>query len=230
MANPTISNNDVSQLEVFSPEYDQDMVDFGTAETRPVGQILGRKILATAVTSTPDGGNTGDGVVDNQALSAQDAPAKVGDYLLTCVEAITNSGRFKLEDPDGKLLDDQIVVTVSGTTVFQGHGLRFDIADGAADWAVADFITLATTADGALDSYDPAEFDGREIPVALMARARTEAAAANYPEMVLIKGEVRRAIVETAQGATVSKVLKDQLADLGIVLREQDQMAELDNA
>jgi hypothetical protein len=228
MANPVITNNDVSQLEVFAPEYYQDMVKFGAAETRPVGQILGRKYVSDTVTQTPDGGNTGDGTVTNQALGSG-GPAKVGAYNLECVEAITNSGRFKLEDPDGKLLDDQIIIAVSSDIDYEGFGLKFTLADGATDFIVGDKFAITTTEDGGLDSYDPAGLDGTEVPIALMARARTEASAATYPESVLIKGEVRLDIVETAQGSSLSKALKDQLNAIGIITRSQVQLAELDN-
>lgn len=230
MTNPEINNNDLVELEVFDPVYQQDMVDFGTAETRPVGEILARKLLSDTVTATADTGNTGDGVVANQGLYSNGSPAKVGSYNLECVEKITNSGRFKLVDPDGKELTDQIVVAVSGTTVFEGFGLTFDISDGSTDFEVGDKFAIVTTADGALDTYDPAGIDGTNTPVALMARARTEATAADYPEGVLVKGEVRRDIVETAYGASVDKPLTDKLASIGIILRNQDQMAVLDNS
>lgn len=228
MANPEITNNDSSQLEVFGAEYRQDMVKFGTSETRSVGEILARKQISDTVTQTPDVGNTGDGTVTNQALGAG-GPAKVGDYNLECVEAIANSGRFKLEDPDGVVLTEQIIIAVSADIDYEGFGLKFTLADGATDFALADKFAIGVTADGGLDSYDPAGVDGTEIPVALMVRERTEATAATYAESVLIKGEVRLDIVETAQGASLSKVLKDKLAAIGIVTRSQVQLAELDN-
>jgi hypothetical protein len=228
MSNPEITNNDSSQLEVFGSDYRQDMVIFGTDETKLVGQILGRKILSDTVTQTPDVGNTGDGTVTNQALGSG-GPAKVGNYNLECVEAIVNSGRFKLEDPDGKILTEQIIIAVSADIDYEGFGLKFTLADGATDFIIGDNFAIGVSADGGLDSYDPAGLDGTEIPVALMARERTEAIAATYGENVLIKGEVRLDIVETAQGAALSKELKDKLAAIGIITRSQVQLAELDN-
>jgi hypothetical protein len=227
MTNPVITNNDSQRLEIMDAKYEQDIVDFGTAETRTVGQILARKILSDTVTITPDL-TTGDGTCTNGALGSG-GPAKVGDYNLECVEQITNSGRFKLEDPDGKLLSDQLVIPVSSTLYYEGFGLKFDLADGATDFDVGDKFEIATTADGALDAYDPAGLDGTEIPVALMARTRTEAVAGDYPERVLIKGEVREDMVDTATTPTITDALRDLLKDIGIILRPQVEMRILDN-
>ena len=52
-----------------------------------------------------------------------------------------------------------------------------------------------------------------------MTRARTEADAEDYPEKVLISGEVDLSIVETAQSATLSTSFKDKLKAIGIVVR-----------
>jgi len=230
MANPVISNNDNSQLEVLGGKYQQDIVDFGTAETRLVGEILARKLIATAVVETDGATNTGDGTCTLQALAAG-GPAKVGDYTVECVEAITNGGRFSLTDPDSIELDTQIIILAGagGVVEYIGHGLTFLLTDGATDFIVGDLFTLTVAADGALDSYDPAGLDGTADPVALMTRSRTEATAGDYPEGVLIEGEVRESLVDTATTPTITDSLRDLLLSKGIILRPATQMLSLDN-
>lgn len=228
MANPVVTNNDIAVLVIKDDEFYQDLINFGTAQTHAEGEILARKYVADVVTPAADGGNTGDGVLGAAALGVG-GPALVGAYNLECVEAVTNSGRFKLEDPNGKLLTSQIVVPVSGNISFEGCGLKFNLADGATDFIVGDKFSLTTTVDGALYKLDLDAVDGLAEPVALMPQARTEASAANYPMAVLIKAQVRKAILETGAGITLSKALEDKLIALGIIPRTSVEHRILDN-
>ena len=148
MANPAITNNDSSPLPVFSPVYKQDVVRFGAAETRPIGEVLARKHISDTVAAAA-GTNTGNGTLTSPALAAG-GPAKVGAYAVTCVEAITNGGRFALIDPDGNILDNQIIILAGagGVVAFSGHGLSFILTDAGTDFAVDDTFSLTTTVDG----------------------------------------------------------------------------------
>ena len=214
MANPTISNTNQAKLRLMDVEYQKDVVNFGAAESRAPGQLLGRKAVSSTVTA--DGtGNTGDGTCTALGL-APGGPPKVGDYTLECVEAITNSGRFSLTDPDGRLLTSQIVVPVSSSLAYEGFGLKFTLADGATDFIVGDSFALTVTADGALDSYDRDALDGSEDPIAVYYYDRTEASAADYPDQVIVRGKLSLSIVETASGITLTQAEKDAMLARGL--------------
>jgi hypothetical protein len=95
---------------------------------------------AAAGTVTPDGGNTGDGAAGAATLSTG---AIAGTYTLTCIEAIANSGRFEVVDPNGNRLEDLYVAVAYTNTHF-----ALTIADGATDFIVGDIFTMAVTGDG----------------------------------------------------------------------------------
>jgi hypothetical protein len=230
MANPVINNNDTEKLVIRDARYRQEVVKFTAAQTYLEGAILARKLLSDTVSVAADGGNTGDGTVTAAAL-ASGGPALVGAYNLECTAAVTNGGVFKLEDPNGIELENAITIPAGAgnSIVFVGHGLTFTLTDGATDFIVGDKFSLTTTEDGVLEAYAADGVDGTEIPMSLMPRARTEASGANYPQSVLVEGEVVQSIVETAQGGALSKALIDKLLDASIVVQTGVQLLEQDN-
>ncbi len=88
---------------------------------------------ATGVTIT----GTGDGVPGALTLAAN---IKEGLYTLTCVEAITNKGRFEVADPDGERLEDLNVTVLYSNTHFS-----ITVADGSSDYIVGDTLTFTVT-------------------------------------------------------------------------------------
>jgi len=96
---------------------------------------------------TADGGNTGDGTVT--AVTANDK-AVSGSYNLECIEAVTNGGVFKLEDPSGNIVASDLTIDVGAgaATIFTVAGLTFTITDGATDFAAGDKFTLAIETGG----------------------------------------------------------------------------------
>jgi hypothetical protein len=89
-----------------------------------------------------DGGNTGDGA---PGAVTPGTAAIDGDYLLECVEAQANAGRFKVIDPNGERLDDLTVAVA-----YSNNHFGLTIADGATDFVVGDkfTITIAPTTAG----------------------------------------------------------------------------------
>lgn len=74
------------------------------------GTVLG-KVTANAG-SAPTVVGTGNGVMSTPAAERN---TKAGDYVVECVEAITNGGRFSVVDPDGNALPDAYAGTYQGT-------------------------------------------------------------------------------------------------------------------
>lgn len=92
-------------------------------------------------------GNIGDGTLTDLDLSDTGAPATIGSWLLKCVQALPNSGRFTLEDPDGYIVADDIIIPNGGgqSIVYDNYGLTFKITDGDTDFAVDDSFTIHVT-------------------------------------------------------------------------------------
>jgi len=127
------------------------------------GSVLG-KVKYGAITVTPDGGNTGDGTVTAAAVLAGTGAPIVGDYVLTCISAVTKGGVFKLEDPNGNLVAGSLAIEVGSPTAFSVGGITFTITDGAADFVAGDLFTLALAAgSGKYKLLDVAAVDGSGV-------------------------------------------------------------------
>jgi hypothetical protein len=85
----------------------------------------------TAASAYLAGYNHGNGTIT--AAPTVTSPCKIGTWHLFFVETVSNSGIFKLEDPDGVT-----VGTVVVGTAYQGNGLSFTIADGTTDFSAGD--------------------------------------------------------------------------------------------
>lgn len=88
------------------------------------------------------GGTTGNGTVTGLAVASGEEPTP-GVWTLTCTAAAADSGTFRLEDPDGTVIDEAITVAVAETNC---GGLAFTIADGATDYAVGNYFLLTVPA------------------------------------------------------------------------------------
>lgn len=166
-------NNDTTGFLIYTfPSSRQDNAtieqDAGRAADLAQYTLMAKTHVTIPTTMTADGGNTGDGTVTGVAAGAGGSPI-VGTYELECIEAVTNGGVFKLTDPNGNIVDDHIemVAGAGGTTDIVAGGLAFTITDGATDFAAADLFTLAITANGKWNPFNPANVDGTEIPLAI---------------------------------------------------------------
>lgn len=130
------------------------------AKGSPLGEIALGTVTSAAVVGT------GDGTCTELALAAG-GPAIVGAYTLTCIEAVTNGGIFKLVDPNGVTIAQDITIAAGagGVIVFTGAGITFKITDGSTDFAVADYFVI-TVAAGSLKLKETVitSYDGSEIP------------------------------------------------------------------
>ena len=185
-----------------------------TGQNLTRGAVLGQITIA-AGTVTP-GSNTGDGTCTGLALAAG-GPAKVGSYNLECVEAITNSGRFKLVDPDGVVLSDQIIIAVSSTVTPIIAGITFTLADGATDFIVGDSFAITVIA-GSL-KYNlslAAATDGSQTPMAILSED-TDASAADKTTLAYTKGGFNENSLTVGTGHTVASI-REGLREKGIFL------------
>lgn len=92
--------------------------DFALADTFTIAVTGG-----CPSTGTAGGGNTGNGTMANVAGRTE---LQVGTYTITCVEAVTNSGKFEVVDPDGSSLGYVYAGSYSGT----GNGTLTELKKG----------------------------------------------------------------------------------------------------
>lgn len=171
-----------------------DTVVIGQNQDFERGAAIGLALVA-AGDVTADAGNTGDGVLDNLALAAG-GPAKVGDYTAICVAAATNAGTFQVIDPDG-----QLVGTVEVGSSFAGGGISFDLADGATDFAVDDFFTLAIDAgNGQGAEVDNTANNGVQSLHSIAAEAVTTGAGETKTITVYLTGQFNKDEITFANG------------------------------
>lgn len=143
--------------------------DAGRAAILAQYTVMAKKPVTIPTTMTADGGNTGDGTVTAVAGVAGAAPI-VGTWELECIIAVANGGVFKLTDPNGNIVDNNLVMNVGAgvATVFTAGGMTFTVTDGATDFIVTDLFTIAIAANGKWIPFDPASVDGGEIPLGIL--------------------------------------------------------------
>lgn len=119
--------------------------------------LLGeKKVVATSITA--DVGNTGNGTFTALAL-APGGPAIHGTWVVECIVApATHGGTFKLTDPNGVIVDNNILMidTATGVRIVNGPGFVFTITDGATNFIVGDKAAIVIDA---ASGYLPLEVD-----------------------------------------------------------------------
>lgn len=234
MANLTITNNDLGSVIYKNPEFRDELLAFAGADIAAEGTILARRIVATAITSAADAGNTGDGTCTDVTVVTGPVVPLVGVYNLECIAAVTNGGTFKLEDPNGALMSNNLVMTAgAGTaTVFELAGMTFTLTDGATDFIVGDIFTLTVAADGDVVYYAKDGVGGAQIPAGILTYDVTVTGAVDQPIRMMISGYVRqqRLIIDAdGDGSNVDSYVLDKLRDISIIPVSIADNSTLDN-
>ena len=179
MANLEITNNESRQVWFWEPVFKALAVTFAGAATFLKGTILALKEVADAITVAADGGNTGDGTVTAASVVTGPVVPLLGDYNLECIAAVTNGGTFKLEDPNGALVGNNLVMTAGAgvSTVFTVAGMTFTITDGATDFVVGDKFALTVAASGKIVPFEKDGVGGAQSPKYILTQALTAAGA-----------------------------------------------------
>ena len=152
------------------------------------GAVLGLiSVGAVPTTGTADGSNTGNGTVT--AVTGAKA-TKVGVYIIKCVEAITNGGRFQVINPDGKLVAEvTILAGAGGVIAFTSDELNATITDGSTDFALDDFFTVTIAAgSGKVVIVLSTAIDGSQNPYGVLLKA-ADATSADQNAAVALTGQ-----------------------------------------
>lgn len=233
MPNLVITNNDLGSVVYGPADFRDELLAFAGADVAAEGTILARKSVVTAIAVTPVL-VTGDGTCTAAAvIGGSDVPIP-GDWNLECIIGVTNGGIFKLEDPDGNLIDNSLVMTVGAgaITVFAVAGMTFTLTDGAADFAAGDKFTLAVSADGDLGYYAPDGLGGLQIPTHVLTYEITVTGVGDVAIRAMVAGKVRkeRLILDAdGDGSNITDEILDKLRDIGIVPVNVTEVNILDN-
>lgn len=175
------------------------------------GAVLGRSVAAGAVTSAPDAGNTGNGVLG--ALAAA-AGVMIGNYRVVCIAVAANGGEFAVFSPDGV----EIGRVAVGGAAFNNQ-ITFTIADGAADFVAGDAFTI-TVAEGAetFQLATAAAVDGSQDPCAILVDD-ADPSGGDVQAAVYLTGEFSKAALTFGAGLTAANTLS-ALAQKNIYLRD----------
>jgi len=205
--------------------------------------VMGKaSIEAGAV--TPDGGNTGDGTVTGLALAL--GPALfVGTYNIECTVAVTNGGTFKLEDPFGNVIANDLVMTAGAgaATTFISGGLEFIITDGTTDFIVGDKFAVTVVAVNKFLPLQPGAVNGLQKIKAIFlgdAIASADIVAGDVvQQMAMVTGtgvfiDTNQIVLE--DGVTLDTVLasgdtvREELYKLGIIPEDTTDISDYENA
>jgi hypothetical protein len=126
--------------------------------------VLGQQVLGIASSAAKAGGNAANtGALTLDVTTPVLSNAMAGVYRVRCIAAASNSGTFRVENPDGVVIGD---VAVAATFA---DGVKFVIADGAQDFIVGEGFDI-TVADGSgkFVELDPDATDGSQIAAAIL--------------------------------------------------------------
>lgn len=154
------------------------------------GAVIGDVLSGTSQSAAKSGGNTGDGTFVLDATTPIQPGAKEGVYTLRCIEAVTNGGVFRLEDPDGIVLGDVTIPAGAGNSVTVNEHIKGVLTDGDTDFAAGDGFDITLSAIiGKVVEYNPAGTDGSQHVGGILMK-NTDASAADVVSTAVRRGPI----------------------------------------
>lgn len=200
--------------------YHVDAVTLESGNNLSAGAVLGFIPSGTSASAAKSGGNTGDGTFVLDATTPILPGAKEGVYTLRCIEAATNGGVFRLEDPDGVVLGDFTITGGAGGTVTVAEEIKGVLTDGATDFAEGDGFDITISAlGGTVTEYDPAGTNGSQDVHGILMK-NTDATSADTATTELRRGPAtvngNDLVWKTGTTAAQKTAAKVVLLDMGI--------------
>lgn len=168
-----------------------------------ISKVLGEKSFA----------GTGNGTMTAISLGKD---AKIGDYIVKCVTAATDSGTFSVVDPDGNRLGDAVVATA-----FESSQINFTINDGSTDFTAGATFTIPVEESddaGKGKLCDANSVDGSQAPKYVLSESAdttADAKATIYKTGYFNRDELVYGTNGAPDGA------EEELRKLGILLADQ---------
>lgn len=228
-----ITNNDLSAVEMGNNQFRDELLTFGGAGTVVEGTILSRQAVDAAIVVTADGGNVGTGTTAASVVGVEELPVP-GDYNLECTFAVTEGGVFKLEDPEGNIVEDNLTLRVGAglVTTFNVQGLQIVVTEGGTDFSAGDKFALAVVANGKMVPFVIGGVAGAGIPKTVLTYGVTAAGAGDESIRNLVSGEVRKEkliIDADGDGSNITDAILDQLRDYEITPIDVQELNIQDN-
>jgi hypothetical protein len=224
MANPVITQNDISSVVLRDPTFRDATIYFSGADTFAEGTILGQ-INGTFGTPVAGGTNTGNGTVSDYSVTA---PTINGNWSIICTGTDTDGGDFNLLDPD-----DNVMLSFSlaaGSAAVEAFGLKFTVNDGSTDFAVDDTFTFPISNSGYYTIYTPGASDGTNVPVAILLQDITVTGAGTELSRILVSGYVDKAKLIVDGGTAIGTYEIEKLEDVEIFVESGIENTEQDNS
>lgn len=231
--NLTINNIDLSSVVLGNPEFKDDDLTFGGAATVVEGSILARQAVDVAIVVTPDGGNVGTGTATASVVGVDELPV-AGDYNLECTFEVAEGGVFKLVDPNGNIIADNLTLRVGAglVTTFIVQGMEIAVTEGGTDFDIGDKFEIAVVANGKLVPFAIGGVAGAGIPKTVLTYDVTAAGAGDEAIRSMISGEVRtEKLIIDADGddSNITDAILDGLRDFGIIPVSVEELNIQDN-
>lgn len=204
----------VKQLETIAKD---------TGRSIPLAPLTLLGKIASIIGAVTDGSNTGNGTVTLPIL-ASGGPAIVGDYALECtIAGVTHGGTFELSDPNGVVIDSNILMTDAAGSVlnYSGHGIGFTITDGSTNFIVGDDFTIAVTAGAGYLPLEVDEVNGLEKVAAIYLGPSILAAtivAAAVTDNQILTGD---AFIDSSQLVLENSVALTDILQSGLTVEEE---------
>lgn len=233
MANMTATDIDVGSVCMGGDEkFRDELLTFAGTDTFVKGTILARQEVNLTPTAGSVQGGTGTGTVTVLSIPASTVIPKVGVWVLTCVEAVTNGGIFKLQDPNGMIVATDLRMTAGsgGTTVVEVAGMQFTITD-ATDFIVGNYFEITVAADGTLVPFNPAGAGGAQFPTHVLTYEVSRTGAGTVKVRALVKGEVdkNRLVIDVdGNNSNVNYTVIRQLREKGIIVTDVQSLSGYD--
>ncbi|WP_175946622.1 head decoration protein [Burkholderia pyrrocinia] len=193
----------------------RDAATFSGAVKHLPGEVIAKKAGGTA-TAAAKAGNTGNGVFTLDATTPVLPNAKTGIYVVRCTIAATNSGTFRVFDPNGEVVGDIVV----GQTF--ANQIKFLVADGATDFIVGDEFDVDVSAvSGTFVPLNPTATDGTQIAAGI-SFGTYDATLTDVPGLAVVRdAEVNGGELIWPTGITAAQIATaaGQLVSRGIITR-----------
>jgi hypothetical protein len=163
--------------------------------------------------------------VDGVAFTLTDGSTDFAvDDFFTITVTGSHGGKFRLTDPNGVVLKNDIILpgSAGGTVVFTGAGITFTITDGATDFVLNDFFTITVTAgSGKLKVATSTNTDGSQIAKYILPNFALDASLADKACRVMKGGEARSLLLvfggsDDEDTVVNGQTQKEHLRDFGI--------------
>lgn len=166
----------------------------GSVRAILLGAVVALTTLGTPTVAAKAGGNAANtGALTLDVTTPLRPGAKVGVYTVRCIAAASNSGTFRVEDPDGNVLGDVAV----GATF--DDDVKFVIADGSQDFIVGEGfdITVPAATTAKIVAWSPTGAGGAEVPAGIaMADVTAADGADSVDDLLFLKAN---ALVDLGQ-------------------------------